>query len=127
MEDMQRVNSARPAASVITEVNKIAAMAAAWHLTLAPHTSQSVLSAAANVHMLCAIPNGLIFEADLAEINPFRDEISNIPLAVKDGYIEPNDQPGLGLDINEEVLAKYPGIHGPCHMPSTRWSVVGAS
>ena len=111
----------------ITEVNKIADMAAAWHLTLAPHTSQSVLSAAANVHMLCAIPNGLIFEADLAEINPFRDEISNIPLAVKDGYIEPNDQPGLGLDINEEVLAKYPGIPGPCYMPSTRWSVVGAS
>jgi L-alanine-DL-glutamate epimerase-like enolase superfamily enzyme len=110
----------------ISEVCKIANLATAWHLNMAPHTSQSILSAAANVHMLCAIPNALIYEADLAPVNPFRDDISKTELVVKDGYIEPSDRPGLGIDIDEEVLAKYPAIPGPCYIPATRWSVVGA-
>jgi D-galactarolactone cycloisomerase len=106
----------------ITEVQKIAAMAAAWHLPLAPHTSQSVISTAANLHLLCAIPNGLLYEADLAPVNPFRDDLSDPALVVKDGYIEPNDRPGLGLNISEEVLARYPGIPGPCYMPAADWT-----
>ena len=107
----------------ITEVKKIADMAAAWHLPVAPHTSQSILSTAANVHLLSAVPNGLIYEVDLAEVNPFRDEIAQPTLRVHDGYIEPNDKPGLGLDIREDVLEKYPGIPGPCYVPTSRWSV----
>ena len=105
----------------ISEAQKIAAMAAAWHLSLAPHTSQSVISTAANLHLLCAIPNGLLYEADLAPVNPFRDDLADPPLAVEEGYIEPNDLPGLGLQINEEVLARYPGIPGPCYMPAADW------
>jgi len=105
----------------ISEAQKIAAMAAAWHLSLAPHTSQSVISTAANLHLLCAIPNGLLYEADLAPVNPFRDALADPPLAVKDGFIEPNDLPGLGLQINEEMLARYPGIPGPCYMPAADW------
>jgi L-alanine-DL-glutamate epimerase-like enolase superfamily enzyme len=106
----------------ITEVQKIAAMAAASHLSLAPHTSQSMISTAANVHLLCAIPNGLIYEADLAPVNPFRDDLSDPALVVKEGYIEPNDQPGLGLHIDEELLARYPGIPGPCYVPTSDWT-----
>lgn len=102
-------------------MQKIAAMAAAWHLPLAPHTSQSMISTAANVHLLCAIPNGLIYEADLAPVNPFRDALSDPALVVKEGYIEPNDQPGLGLYIDEEILARYPGIPGPCYVPASGW------
>lgn len=102
----------------ITEVKKIADMCAAWHLPVAPHTSQSMLSTAANVHLMCAIPNALIYEADLAAINPFRDEIVRSPLVVKDGYIEPNDRPGLGLDIDEEALSRYPGVPGACYLPA---------
>ena len=55
----------------ISEVKKIADMAAAWHVAAAPHTSHSMLSAAANVHLLCALGNGLIYEADEAPVNPF--------------------------------------------------------
>ena len=111
----------------ITEVIKIADMVDAWHLSVAPHTSMTVISTAANVHLLCAVSNGLIYEADVAKINPFRDDLSKVKLTVENGYIEPNDKPGLGLEINEEVLAQYPGIPGPCYVPATRWSVVGAS
>ncbi|ALS20515.1 MULTISPECIES: mandelate racemase/muconate lactonizing enzyme family protein [Paenibacillus] len=100
----------------ITEVKKISDMAAAWHLPMAPHTSQSMLSTAANIHLLCAIPNALIYEADLALVNPFRDEMIKSPLIVKDGYIEPNDRPGLGLELDEEALSKYPGLPGACYV-----------
>lgn len=101
----------------ITEVKKIADMGAAWHLRLAPHTSQSMLSTAANVHVMCAIPNAFIYEADLAPINPFRNEVFLNPLRVINGFIEPNDLPGLGLNIDEEKLEKYaPGLPGPCYI-----------
>ena len=103
----------------ITEVKKIADMAAAWNYHAAPHTSHSMIGAAANVHLLCAIQNGLIFEADVAPINPFRTDLARNPLQVVDGYIEPNNAPGFGLDIDESMLAEYPAAPGPCYIPST--------
>ncbi len=101
----------------ISEVKKIADMAVAYDLWMAPHTSHSVISAAANTHLLCALSNGLIYEADVAKVNPFRTDLSKVPCAVVDGHIEPTDRPGLGLDIDEEVLANHPAIPGPCYIP----------
>ena len=101
----------------ISEVKKISDMAAAWHVRSAPHTSHSMLSAAANVHLLCALGNGLIYEADEAPVNPFRTDLARNPLEVRDGHIEPHDAPGLGLDIDEAMLADYPAVPGPCYLP----------
>jgi L-alanine-DL-glutamate epimerase-like enolase superfamily enzyme len=101
----------------ITELKKIADMAAAWHIPAAPHTSHSVLSAAINAHLLSALPNALIYEADVAKVNPFRTDLSKEGFGVINGYIEPLDKPGLGLTLNEEVLKAYPGIPGPCYIP----------
>ena len=78
-----------------------------------------MIGAAANVHLLCAIQNGLIFEADVAPINPFRTDLARNPLQVVDGYIEPNDAPGFGLDIDEIILEQYPALPGPCYIPAT--------
>ena len=101
----------------ISEVRKISDMAAAWRVASAPHTSHSVLSAAANVHLLCALGNGLVYEADEAPVNPFRTDLARNPLVVRDGFIEPHDAPGLGLDIDESMLADYPAVPGPCYLP----------
>jgi D-galactarolactone cycloisomerase len=101
----------------ISEVRKIMDMAAAWHLFAAPHTAHTIISTAANVHLLAALPNALIFEADVAEINPFRTELAGDVYQVVDGHIAPPDRPGLGLDIDEAVLKKYPAIPGPCYIP----------
>jgi L-alanine-DL-glutamate epimerase-like enolase superfamily enzyme len=101
----------------ISEVKKIADMAGAFDLSVAPHTSHSVIAAAANVHLLCAIPNGLIYEADVAKVNPFRTDLSSVPFGVVGGHIAPSDRPGLGLEIDESVLAQYPPIPGPCYIP----------
>ena len=92
-------------------------MAAARHRPVAPHTSQSIVSTAANVHLLCAVPNRLIYEADISAISPWRDRLASNLLPVKDGFIEPNDEPGLGLAINEDILKDYPAIAGSPYVP----------
>ena len=92
-------------------------MAAAWDLRMAPHTGQSMISTAANVHLLCAMPNRLIYEADISHTNPWRDQSAANPLLVKDGHIEPNEEPGLGLQIDEEMLTRFAAIPGSCYVP----------
>ena len=101
----------------LSELKKISDMAAAWHIPMAPHTSHSILSAAGNAHLLSAIPNGLIYEADVAAVNPFRTDLAKGYTGVVDGHIEPPDGPGLGIEIDEAVLERYPAIPGPCYIP----------
>ncbi len=96
----------------ISEVMKIGWLASTWHLSVAPHTSASALSTAASVAVLSALPNGFIYEADVSRINAFRDQLALEPLTVKDGCIEASDRPGLGLDIDEAVVERYPLILG---------------
>ena len=59
----------------------------------------------------------LIYEADMAKVNPFRTELTKSSYGVVDGCIEPPDGPGLGIEIDENVLEKYPAIPGPCYIP----------
>ena len=66
---------------------------------------------------MCAAPNALIYESDCAALNPFRDQLcGDTALKVIDGCIEPYDLPGLGLEIDESLFARYPGIPGPCNI-----------
>ncbi len=44
---------------------------------------------------------------------PIADEILKKPLNITDGYLEVPDGPGLGIEINEAVITKYPYIRGP--------------
>jgi L-alanine-DL-glutamate epimerase-like enolase superfamily enzyme len=101
----------------ISEVKKIMDMAGAWHLLAAPHTSHTIMSTAASVHLLSSLSNALIFEADVGDINPFRTDLAGHAYPVVDGYVEAPDLPGLGLTIDEAVLDAHPGIPGPCYIP----------
>lgn len=95
----------------ITEILKIASLAGAWHLQFAPHTSASVLSTAASVHVLSVAPNAFIYEADVSAINAFRDELG-VPFEITNGEIMAPDGPGLGVEIDERLIDKYPFIPG---------------
>ena len=95
----------------ITEILKIAALAGAWHLQFAPHTSASVLSTAAATHVLSEAPNAFIYEADVSAINAFRDELGT-PFEIVDGTILAPEAPGLGVQLDEKVIEKYPFIPG---------------
>ena len=97
----------------ITETRRIADLALAYNRMFAPHISSTAIDGAACVHLLCAAPNALIYEADCSAINPFRDELVRGAPQVIDGYVEPGDAPGLGVEVDEELFKKYPGIPGP--------------
>jgi L-alanine-DL-glutamate epimerase-like enolase superfamily enzyme len=96
----------------ISELMKIGALASTWHLAVAPHTSASVLSTAASLAVLSALPNGTWYEADVSRVNAFRDELGIGAPTVVDGYIEASDRPGLGVEIDESVIDRYPVILG---------------
>jgi L-alanine-DL-glutamate epimerase-like enolase superfamily enzyme len=98
----------------ITECLRIAALASSWKLPIHPHSSMTGLNHAATIHFLAAIDNGGYFEGDVSKSNKFRDELVANPGAIdKDGNVWPLDKPGLGLEVDEEFLAKHPAIEGP--------------
>lgn len=91
-------------------------MAAAYHVLVAPHTSQSIFSAAANLHLLSAISNGLVHEVDLAPVNPFRDDIIVETIDIADGKMLPPSGSGLGLVLDERRLESL-RAPGACYLP----------
>jgi len=100
----------------ITECRKIADLASAFRRSFAPHTGMSGIDGAACLHLLCSSANGLIYESDCAAFNPFRDELVSGGPLLAGGHVEPNDRPGLGVEVDESLFAKLPGIPGPCYL-----------
>ena len=90
-----------------TEARKIAAYAQMRHLPVTAKNYSTAVSTAATVQLLYALPNGDYFECD-QDPNALRDELAREPLFVlDDGLATPSDRPGLGIDIDEEVLDRY--------------------
>jgi D-galactarolactone cycloisomerase len=101
----------------ITEGLRVAALASAWKLPINPHTSMTGLNMAASIHFLAAIDNAGYFEADVSKNNLFRDELVSTPYQIgKDGCVRPLEAPGIGVEVNEEFLAKHPVIEGPAYV-----------
>ncbi|MGI8423455.1 MAG: enolase C-terminal domain-like protein, partial [Chloroflexota bacterium] len=91
----------------LMEMKKIAAMAEANYVTVAPHNPMGPVATAVNVHFAASTPNFTILEYN-PDDSGGRREIVKQPLSVRDGYIEIPTAPGLGIELNEEAFAKYP-------------------
>ena len=86
----------------VTEFMKVAAMAQAHDMMIAPHGNQDV-----HVHLVSAIPNGLTVEYYRGSTDPMWGRMFNETLEVEDGQVSPPDRPGFGISLNEEALAPY--------------------
>src|SRR5690606_3577665 len=94
------------------EVKKIAAIADAFQMRMAPHIFTSGVSLMANLHIIASSPNAMIMEYDRT-INPLRDELLVEPLEYKDGMISfPKGIPGLGVKLTDELIEKFKFIPG---------------
>jgi galactonate dehydratase len=89
------------------EARKIAAMAEAYSMAVAPHNPNGPIATAAAVHFALATPNWLIQESISSDV-PWRSEVLSQPMEVKDGYIAVLDGPGLGVDVDEHAAAQHP-------------------
>ena len=86
----------------VTEFMKVAAQAQAHNLPIAPHGLQEI-----NIHLLCAIPNGLILEYYRGTVDPLFDKIYKHTLEVVDGFVTPPSVPGFGIDPDLQLLEPY--------------------
>jgi galactonate dehydratase len=92
----------------ILELKEIAAMAESFLVAMSPHNYNSTLVAlASTVHASATMPNFIITEYFLPFVD-FCDKISPNQLKPKNGYIELPTAPGLGVDVDEEALKKFP-------------------
>ncbi len=90
----------------ISEIRRIASMAEIEHVKFAPHNPNGPIAAAASVHVCAAAPNFLILET--ARDMPWHNKVQKPPLVIKDGYYELPTKPGLGVDLDEKVIASRP-------------------
>lgn len=97
----------------VTEALRIARLARTCGFRIHPHTSVTGPNMAASLHFLCAIDNAGYFEADFSKYNPFDTALCSPALAIDDqGSLLPPSGPGLGIEIDENLLAEFPVVSG---------------
>jgi len=98
----------------ILEAKKIAGMAEAHYAQIAPHLYCGPIEGAANAQIAACTPNFLILES-IQTWGGFHSQILKKPMLWQDGYVIPPSEPGLGVELNEEVAAQHPyddmGLH----------------
>jgi 2-dehydro-3-deoxyphosphogalactonate aldolase len=89
----------------ILESKKIAGMAEAHYAAIAPHMYCGPVAAAAAIQLDTCSPNFLIQEFNTTGLHA---EILKKPIRFDKGYIIPPTEPGLGVELNEDVVAEHP-------------------
>ena len=94
----------------IMETKKIAAMAEAYNMRVAPHNCSSALSTAASLQIGACIANFMIQET-FAEFDvPWRSSLVRGWNPVQKGELLLPDKPGLGIELDEEAIAAHPYV-----------------
>ena len=91
----------------IWQGHKIAAMAEAYEINIAPHNFYGHLSNLMSAHLCVTVPNFRIMEIDIDDV-PWKDEILTRIPEIKDGQLKLPSGPGWGADLNEEVIRAHP-------------------
>jgi galactonate dehydratase len=91
----------------ITQLKKIAALAEAYTVPLAPHCTTSPIGACASLSLVASIPNLMIHETAQGAI-AWGEQFMNRPftLDLKTGYATLPEGPGLGIEVDREKMAK---------------------
>lgn len=96
----------------ISELRKIANLCECFNVPVAPHNPNGPVSTIASAHVMAAIPNFFLQEFMVTDV-PWRDQVLDQPLPVRDGIFHLGNAPGLGFDLIEEELQRHPGVRTP--------------
>lgn len=88
------------------EFKKIATVADAFDVPVAPHNISSPVGTLASVHACAALPNAFVLEWHAREVEWWDDLHNGDPL-IRDGEIQVPEEPGLGVDLDLDVLDKH--------------------
>ncbi len=96
----------------ITETRRIATMASARGVRLAPHAWGSGVLFAAAMHVAMAAPSCHILEVSQGYM-PMMNELFEEPFDVRDGRVYAPEKPGLGFTIGDDVFERFEYVDGP--------------
>jgi L-alanine-DL-glutamate epimerase-like enolase superfamily enzyme len=101
----------------ITEGRRIAEMARLANIPLVPHNWGTAINTAASIHLVAAMPQGFLCEypimrrewgdIKLDTPSPMMTELASVPVVVENGYAIVPSGPGLGIELDEEAVARY--------------------
>ena len=98
----------------IGELRAIALAAHGHFRSVAPHNVNGPVGNAMTLHAAATLPNATILETCAVDA-PWRHEITTEDARIVDGEMLIPTAPGLGLELNEDALAKYPPKEFGCH------------
>ena len=99
----------------LLEAKKIAGMAEVDHVQIAPHLYCGPVVGAANIQLATCSPNFLILES-IERWDGFQAQILRKPVRWENGCVIPPTEPGLGVELNEQLIAKFPYTGGRLHL-----------
>ncbi len=87
----------------LSEARKIASMAEAWHLPVAPHDCTGPVVFTASTHLSLNAPNALVQESVRAFYKGwYQDVVTALPV-IGDGFVTVHDAPGLGCELRQDI------------------------
>ncbi len=94
----------------ILESVKIAAMADAYEVNVAPHNFNGHLGSLMSAHLCAAVPNFKVMEIDIDDVT-WKDDIVTVPPVIEGGDLILPKGPGWGADVNEKFVRAHPPRH----------------
>lgn len=97
----------------LAEARKVCTLAEAWGMSISPHCGGlTAVGIAANLHLSAVAPTFTVLEYDATPGQPLREELLKdglfSPDRIVDGCLVVPEGPGLGIEVDESVLEKYP-------------------
>lgn len=93
----------------IFEMRLLGAEAEARHIGFCPHNPSGPVANAATLQLAACVPNFVILEMMMTDV-PFRAEVCDEKLTMRDGKMLIPDRPGIGVDLDEAELLKHPYV-----------------
>jgi galactonate dehydratase len=91
----------------LLEARKIASLGETYLMGIAPHNPNGPVANVVALHFALATPNFLIQEDMLGDV-PWRFDVVQTNLRSEQGHWLPLEEPGLGVEVNEEEARKHP-------------------
>jgi L-alanine-DL-glutamate epimerase-like enolase superfamily enzyme len=91
----------------LAESLKVAAMADAYEVNVAPHNFYSPLATMMSMHLCAVAPNVRIMETDVDQA-PWVDDLVTVKPTFRDGYLSLPTGVGWGTEVDEEAVRAHP-------------------
>lgn len=91
----------------LSEARKIAAMAEAWHLPVAPHDCTGPVVYTASTHLSLNAPNALVQESVRAFYNGWYKDVVTATPRMRNGYVTVPEGPGFGCELQPDIDQRF--------------------